>query len=53
MYIFKCNHQDPELMREGNNKGTAVVCFSTAGDKQWTNVSETLVMKKRREKRRS
>lgn len=32
----------PELMRDGSNKGIAVVCISTAGDQRWTHVSETL-----------
>lgn len=40
----------PELMRGGSNKGTAVVCISTAGDQLWTLVSETLSSKKRRKR---
>lgn len=51
VYIFKCNHQDPELMTEDYNKDTAVVCISTADGWLWSTVSETLSMRKRRERR--
>lgn len=40
----------PELMRGGSNKGTAVVCISTAGDQRRTLVSETLSRRKRRKR---
>lgn len=41
----------PELMRGGSNKGTAVVCISTAGDQQWTHIAETLSRRKRQKER--